>query len=1230
MDQLYSFIDVVALAPVRSGFAAGDALVIFSRAMEEVIWTNGPGAAALGFSDIEAAIGADNPLPALARRQIAATPGYPQVGRNKAVSIRLNGLLTTRLTRLLISEVTLPDGEDALLVAFPAAAGRSTLPASLPRAISGFGTQGQFVAMLDAAGAVLAATPGFEQAGIAHDALVEFAQAAERAPTHVAKRRLRGSAGLFPAGLARVGDDPALYFLIVIGEAEAIATQDARDDAGDALGAQDIASEDNGLSEPEETAPAAAPVRFVWRTDAEGRFAALSDPFVDALGVDAASVIGRSFRDVAAELGFDADGEITGLLERRDTWSGRSVLWPLADSALRVPVDLAALPIYDRDRRFEGFRGFGVARLADAVAATAEQPVAPANAALEPEAELSEPSGALIDADETGAPVPDEEAPASTADIQIADDKVVRLAAHRQAVAERTALSTSERSAFREIGHRLKAAEVPADATVDEQPVEAAVEVEAEPQAPSVDDVPQVQPAEALEASDDEPLSADEAQAPEDVAETLPTTSAPVEQHDEPAEPTPEPEPLPLAYDEADDEDLIARAAIEGGSRKRSDPFSLPASETEQPTSADAEIDAPVFLDEPVSPALDGAPVSPEPEPEPEPELTAIEAVAAQPSEELPASAIPEREPEHAEAAPVEPFVGIEPLAADAPIELEAEAEAATEPAPSEGTSDTTSDAHVLDASAEPDNDDVQPSPVAAEIELVEALPIPLIIHAGDRLDFANREFFALTGYDSLEAIANAGGLEALFVGADDGEDGSRCQVLRTRTGEEIPVHAHLQSVPWGGGKSLMLTLRRAEKRVAPAVTEINDEPELPSNVTHLPFAHPARAAEPAPTIDPIAEELARTRALLEEMRAIVDTATDGVILIDRQGQIRSISHPAEALFGFDTGSVEGQPFTSLFAIESQRAIKDYLHGLTDNGVASVLNDGREVIGREAQGRFIPLFITIGRLPEDSGFCAVVREITQWKRAEEELTQARTEAERVSSQKSEFLARVSHEIRTPLNAIIGFSELMMEERFGPVGNDRYRDYLRDINRSGNHVLDLVNDLLDISKIEAGEQELSYVAVSLNDALAEAVAIMQPQANRERVIIRSSFASRLPDVVADLRSVRQIALNLLSNAVRYTQAGGQVIVSTVYEPSGEVILRIRDTGVGMSSAEIDQALRPFKQLNALKRARGDGTGLGLPLTKAMVEANRARFVINSRPGDGTLIEIAFPSTRVLAD
>ncbi|MGN6466198.1 MAG: PAS domain-containing sensor histidine kinase, partial [Rhizobiaceae bacterium] len=533
-------------------------------------------------------------------------------------------------------------------------------------------------------------------------------------------------------------------------------------------------------------------------------------------------------------------------------------------------------------------------------------------------------------------------------------------------------------------------------------------------------------------------------------------------------------------------------------------------------------------------------------------------------------------------------------------------------------TVDETGDAGEAEAAAaareEPSNEGeaAGEEPAAVQPDLYQALlsklPTPVLVHAGDELHYANDEFLRLTGYPSLEAIRDAGGLGELFADPYEAEDDAEDRRLRLRTasGEAVPVEALLQSVPWKGGKSLMLALRPAEQ-------------ERQAEIRQFPMPR-AEAEQPPADVAP----------RLEELRAIIDTATDGVVLISPEGTIRSISRPAEALFGFDSDEVAGKPFAALFAMESQRAAQDYLQGLSDNGVASVLNDGREVIGREAQGRFIPLFMTIGRLPGDSGFCAVLRDVTQWKRAEEELTQARAQAELASSQKTEFLARVSHEIRTPLNAIIGFSELMMDEKFGSIGNDRYRDYLRDINRSGNHVLDLVNDLLDISKIEAGEQEMNYEAVSLNDTLAETVALMQPQANRERVIIRSSFPSRLPEVVADLRSVRQIALNLLSNAIRYTQAGGQVIVSTSYEASGDIVMRVRDTGVGMSQAEIEQAMKPFKQVNALKRPRGDGTGLGLPLTKAMVEANRARFAISSAPGEGTLVEVTFPSTRVLAD
>jgi signal transduction histidine kinase len=287
------------------------------------------------------------------------------------------------------------------------------------------------------------------------------------------------------------------------------------------------------------------------------------------------------------------------------------------------------------------------------------------------------------------------------------------------------------------------------------------------------------------------------------------------------------------------------------------------------------------------------------------------------------------------------------------------------------------------------------------------------------------------------------------------------------------------------------------------------------------------------------------------------------------------------------------------------------------------------VIGKVPQGGLIPLFMTMGRVGRTGKFCAVLRDITHWKNAEEELVAARRAAEAANAQKSDFLAKISHEIRTPLNAIIGFSEVMMEERFGPVGNPRYRDYLRDIHVSGSHLMSLINDLLDLSKIEAGKLELSFESVAINEAIQECVALMQPQANRERIIIRTSLSSGVPNVVADPRSLRQILLNLLSNAVKFTQAGGQVIVSTAIEETGEVVIRIRDTGVGMSEKDIETALKPFRQLATSGRPHGEGTGLGLPLTKALVEANRASFVIDSAINQGTLVKITFPTTRVLA-
>jgi signal transduction histidine kinase len=247
----------------------------------------------------------------------------------------------------------------------------------------------------------------------------------------------------------------------------------------------------------------------------------------------------------------------------------------------------------------------------------------------------------------------------------------------------------------------------------------------------------------------------------------------------------------------------------------------------------------------------------------------------------------------------------------------------------------------------------------------------------------------------------------------------------------------------------------------------------------------------------------------------------------------------------------------------------------------------------------------------------------------DELGRLYRELATFSENKSQFLASMSHELRTPLNAIIGLSEMLVTNaaRFG---TEKAVEPLRRVNRAGTHLLGLVNQVLDLSKIEAGKLELNFANVDLNELTQESVALMQPQANRERIIIRTALGSTLPAVTADPRSVRQILLNLLSNSIKFTAMGGQVIVSTARSDDGDVVLRVRDTGVGMSEQDIAVAMEPFRQLATSARWGSGGTGLGLPLTKALAEANRASFKIRSAVNTGTLVEVAFPGGRVAAE
>ena len=348
-----------------------------------------------------------------------------------------------------------------------------------------------------------------------------------------------------------------------------------------------------------------------------------------------------------------------------------------------------------------------------------------------------------------------------------------------------------------------------------------------------------------------------------------------------------------------------------------------------------------------------------------------------------------------------------------------------------------------------------------------------------------------------------------------------------------------------------------------------------------------------------------------------LDLVADGHLRLNEAGLILEISSRAVRLLGLTAGEALGRPFTSLLG-EGQAPGWQALAAAATSPEAQPQGPVPLRL-RTAAGQPVAVQARVGR----SGgalLCAFALDRPTTAPANDTAEAARREAERTSALKSEFLAKVSHEIRTPLNAILGFTEVIRDERLGPVGNARYLEYLRDIHASGTHVMSLVNDLLDLSRIEAGRMDLNLEAVDANAIVQACVNTLQTLAHRERVIVRLSLTPRLPPTLADERSLRQIVLNLLSNAVKFNEPGGQVIVSTALAGSDAVAIRIRDTGIGMSEDEIAAAMEPFRQLSTINRT---GSGLGLPLTKALVEANCASMTIKSTRGEGTLVEVRFP-------
>ncbi len=1199
----YPFIDIAVHERVRERFVAGDAVVLLSTDLDMVLWSNGRGARLFGSTSVHDFLDQAQPPQNLVLRQIAtARQRLSEIGdvSNFTVRMAFGFRMLPVAARCELVEVA---GTPAVLFSTPVEQGSQTANQSAAAMLEGLEAPDTHMAVVDAHGDLIAASSDFSTLGLTPATSRMLITMVESDTSHLVKRPVSTAKGYLPAAIGKLSDTPGLHLLLIIeahpagmdpvpapdsddddavltakhtdtaptdvtnsinqistpavapqllqntpaevqdsDELSGPATEDEELIATDATAHQledttDLAEHDtetSALAPEAEREPIPSPLaspapaasnhgtfvfqrdsramRFVWKIDAGGRFSEISDEFAATVGPNAAAINGMTFNEVAGLLQLDPDGKIGELLGKRDTWSGKTIWWPVEGTSLSVPIDLAALPTYTRERIFDGFRGFGIVRVGDAI----EDPYALGlTFSREPE---NDDAPVEINAQE-GATATDE-----------------------PHIAERSEdADPGETGSFDLTGEHVGEGEQ-ADRSPDEDAPGHAETIAARNEIP------------ALRIVKNSPSQGSNRiiQLPEGRiyrAETL----SPVEQ---------------ASFKEIARQldGLISRSMDGGTASDRDKAETIPSLEIANE-------------DDGNSPAGD------------------------QSHGELPS-------PDSGKAKPSDEHV----LASDSAVGEKRDTDLDFTPDQSglpEEHTDPDETEHSLVSPALPAHGLPVRERTGLNAEIVDQMPVALLLHNGDTLIHGNPEFLRLTGYPALDALAEIGGLDALLQRQDLAENGATGMVIVRADDTVVPVTARLQSVRFEEATALMLAL--------------------------MPITNDAAIDAPAPTADiiphpdmPAVEENRRLLVEVEELSAILETATDGVVLINSDNSIRSMNRSASALFNYDNDETNGKPFVMLFAHESQKATIDYLGGLSEHGVASVLNDGREVIGREASGGFIPLFMTIGKLTSSDGYCAVIRDITQWKRTEEELRTAKRSAEMANTHKSEFLAHVSHEIRTPLNAIIGFADLMASERFGTVGHPRYVEYANDIVRSGRHVLDIVNDLLDISKIEAGEMELEFVSVELFETVSEAISLVQPQANSQRVIIRTALSHSVPPVVADLRSVKQIVLNILSNAIRFTPSGGQIVVSTAYEANGSVVLRVRDTGVGMTRQELELAMKPFRQVASSTRKRGDGTGLGLPLTKAMVDANRASFSINSVPREGTLVEITFPPQRVLAN
>ena len=381
-----------------------------------------------------------------------------------------------------------------------------------------------------------------------------------------------------------------------------------------------------------------------------------------------------------------------------------------------------------------------------------------------------------------------------------------------------------------------------------------------------------------------------------------------------------------------------------------------------------------------------------------------------------------------------------------------------------------------------------------------------------------------------------------------------------------------------------------------------------------------------------IEERRKAEKALAEaerKYRNIIENALAGIYQMTPEGQFISANPALANMLGYETPYELMQSITDFAAQCHVDASRRYqLAELLEKDGAF---NNYEVPLKHKNGHTIWVNVSARLVKDEEGathyYEGIMEDITQRREAEIALKEAKLESDIANRAKSEFLANMSHELRTPLNAIIGFSEIIKNEVFGPVGHKEYNEYAADIHNSGRRLLKVINEILDVSKIEAGERQLNENLVNIEKVVQTCCSLIVPKLESSSIKLENMLGEDTPKIIGEELAIKQMVMNLLSNAVKFTPAGGQITISCDVRKNGSCRLNIKDTGVGMAADQVEKAISPFGQLDTKLSRANSGTGLGLTLVNSLIKLHGGSLDIKSKENKGTTASLVFPSKRV---